>query len=152
MNKEKGSYFVLVVIIIGMVLAGCQSRPQGPQINIETPWGRPSPKIADAGAFYMIIRNTGSEPDKLIGGKSSACGMVELHESYLTAEGAMGMRPVQGGVIEVPAGGQAELKVGGLHIMCLKKLVDFTPGTKLQLALEFEKSGEKTVDVEIRQP
>lgn len=145
-------FFVLVVIIIGIALASCQSKPQGPQINIEIPWGRPSPKIADAGAFYMVISNTGSEPDKLIGGKSPACGMVELHESYMTAEGAMGMRPVQGGVIEIPAGGQAELKVGGLHVMCLKKLVDFTPGTKLQLALQFEKSGEKMVEVEIRQP
>jgi copper(I)-binding protein len=78
--------------------------------------------------------------------------VVELHESYDMGDGVMGMRPVEGGFIEIPAGGQAELKMGGLHIMCIDKLDDFTEGAVLSLTLEFEKSGEMAVDVEIRQP
>ena len=135
----------------GLLIAGCVST-SGPEINIENAWGRPSPKVATAGAFYMQIKNDGNEGDKLIAGQSPACGVVELHESYMTEDGAMGMRPVEGGFIEIPAGGEAELKMGGLHIMCIEKLEDFTVGAVLPLTLNFEKSGEMTIDIEIREP
>ena len=39
--------------------------------------------------------------------------------------GAMGMRPVPGGVIDIPAQSQVELKASGLHIMCLGKRLVF---------------------------
>ena len=139
------------LMLLGLLLAGCASS-SGPEISIENPWGRPSPKVATAGAFYMLIKNSGSEDDKLIGGESPACGVVELHESYKTEEGAMGMRPVEGSAIEIPAGGETELKIGGLHIMCIDKLEDFELGVVLPLTLNFEKSGEMDIDVEIREP
>lgn len=139
------------LMLLGILVISCASS-SGPEITIENAWGRPSPKVATAGAFYMLIKNSGGENEKLIAGESPACGVVELHESYMTEEGAMGMRPVEGSAIEVPAGGQAELKMGGLHIMCIDKLEDFEVGAVLPLTLEFEKSGEMTIDVEIREP
>ena len=139
------------LMVLGLLVAGCASS-SGPEISIENAWGRPSPKVATAGAFYMLIKNDGGETDKLVAGESPACGVVELHESYMTEEGAMGMRPAEGGYIEIPAGGQAELKMGGLHIMCIDKLEDFTVGAVLPLTLEFEKSGEMKLDIEIREP
>lgn len=151
MRLRKNMLLVAAIALL-VVVAGCfPPAASGPQIKIEEAWGRPSPMMATAGAFYMMIRNTGAEADKLIGGKSPACGTVELHESYQMDNGMMGMRPVQGGYIEIPAGGQAELKVGGLHVMCIDKLEDFQPGVKLPLTLQFEKSGEQTIDVEIRE-
>ncbi|MBN1665767.1 MAG: copper chaperone PCu(A)C, partial [Anaerolineales bacterium] len=83
---------------------------------------------------------------------SPACATIELHEAYMTAEGAMGMRPVTGGQIPVPAQGEVELKPGGLHIMCIEKQVEFEVGTIIPLTLEFEQSGSLELDVEIRQP
>ena len=139
------------LMLLGLLLVGCSSS-SGPDISIEKAWGRPSPKVATAGAFYMLIKNSGGEADKLVDGESPACRVVELHESYMTEEGAMGMRPVEGGAIEVPAGGQAELKMGGLHIMCIDKLEDFDVGAVLPLTLDFEKSGQMTIDIEIREP
>lgn len=146
------SILMLAAVLIG-VLAGCAAAPAaiGPQIKIDGEWGRPSPKMANAGAFYMMIKNTGTEADKLVGGQSPSCGTVELHESYMTDDGAMGMRPVTGGSIDIPAGGQAELKVGGLHVMCIDKKDDFQVGAKIPLTLNFEKSGAKPIDVEIRE-
>jgi copper(I)-binding protein len=141
-------------VFLAVVLAACASPTPtaipSPKITIEETWGRPSPKVAQAGAFYMTIRNTGAVADKLIAGKSTGCGTVELHESYQMADGMMGMRLVTGGSIEVPANGKAELKVGGLHIMCIEKKVDFKSGVKIPLTLVFEKSGEMQVEVEIR--
>jgi copper(I)-binding protein len=150
--KKQSILTLSFVLLISMILAACQSAPEGPAISIERAWGRPSPKVATAGAFYMFIKNEGSEADNLIAGESSACGVVELHESYMTEEGAMGMRPVEGGVIEVLPGSTIELKMGGLHIMCIDKLEDFEVGAVLPLTLTFEKSGEINLDIEIREP
>lgn len=149
----KNSFALLgLMLSLALALSACQTSPDGAAIAIEGAWGRPSPKVATAGAFYLLIKNTGNEADKLLSGTSSACGTVELHESYLTDEGAMGMRPVEGGFIEILAGGQVELKVGGLHIMCIDKLKDFDAGVMMPLTLNFEKSGEITLEVEIREP
>ena len=144
-------FWIFALTLWGMLIVGC-SATSGPDISIENAWGRPSPKVATAGAFYMLIKNAGNAEDKLVSGQSPACGVVELHESYMTEDGAMGMRPVEGGFIEVPADGEAELKMGGLHIMCIEKLEDFTVGAVLPLTLNFEKSGEITIDIEIREP
>ena len=76
---------------------------------------------------------------------------MELHESYLLEDGEMGMRPVTGGSIEIPAGGMVELKVGGLHVMCLDKTAEFALGDTYALQLVFEKSGEMAVDVKIQE-
>jgi copper(I)-binding protein len=143
---------ILGLLLSGLLLlAGCNTSP-GPEISIENAWGRPSPKVATAGAFYMLIKNSGGEADKLVGGESPACRIVELHESYMTEEGAMGMRPVEGGAIEIPASGEVELKIGGMHMMCIEKLQDFKVGAILPLTLNFEKTGNLKIDIEIREP
>ena len=63
----------------------------------------------------------------------------------------MRMQAVQGG-IEVPAGGQVELKPGGYHVMLIGLTRDLTDGEKFPLTLQFEKGGEVTVEAEVRQP
>lgn len=141
--------------LAGLVaLTACAGQPatSGPSIQVEDVWGRPTPKIFDVAAFYMVIRNTGNQADRLVGVQSPVCGAAELHETYQTDDGATGMRPVAGGAIDVPAGGQVALKPGSYHIMCLGKQQDFAAGDKLPLTLTFEKSGQRQVQVEIRQP
>jgi hypothetical protein len=143
--------FMSMFAVFSVFLAACQTT-SGSDIVIEGVWGRPSPKVATAGAFYMVIKNNGSEADRLISADSDSCGTVELHESYDMGDGVMGMRPVEGGFIEIPAKGEVELKMGGLHIMCIEKLDDFDTGATLTLNLVFEKSGTKTVEVVIQNP
>ena len=138
-----------LAIVLATTNAGCSDNAG---IEVTDAWGRPSPSVAAAGAFFMSINNNGTEDDALISARSPACGTVELHESFMNEEGAMAMRPVEGGRIAVPAGGSAELKQGGLHVMCIDKLEDFTEGAKLELTLQFEKAGDLTLDVEIREP
>lgn len=103
-----------------------------------------------AGGMYMLIKNTGAAPDKLLSGTSPACGSIEVHEMVKKSDGTMGMNLVDQ-PLEIPAGGQVELKVGDLHVMCIMKKDDlFKPGNVIDLTLKFEKSGEKTVPVEVR--
>jgi copper(I)-binding protein len=109
------------------------------------------------GAFYMIIRNTGNAGERLRGAYSPSCNIIELHESYQKPGGAMGMdvmgmRPVPGGVIDIPAQSQVELKASGFHLMCLGKRLAFEKGARFPLTLHFEMSGEVAVSVMIRDP
>jgi hypothetical protein len=147
------------ILIVSLALAGCASAAASPTaapaaaqpaITVEGVWGRPSPMMAEAGAFYMILRNGGGEADRLTAVKTDACGTVELHETYDKGDGTMGMRPVEAGYIEIPANGAAELKPGGLHVMCLMKKADFAVGATLSLTLVFEKAGEIAVEADIR--
>jgi protein SCO1/2 len=134
---------------LAALLPNAASASDGPQIQVENAWGRPLPSVVTDGDFYMTIRNRGNAPDKLKGGHSPACGMVMLYEGYQTPQGAMAMRPVQGGVIEIPPLGLVELKAGSFHIMCMGKKENFASGIRLPLILEFERSGEITVPVNI---
>jgi len=145
--------WMITVLAMAVLQAGClPAASGGTQITVKEAWGRPSPAEAMMGAFYMVIQNEGKTADTLVGASTPACGTVELHESYMSRDNVMGMRPVEGGKIEVPAGGLVELKPGSLHMMCIQKQVAFEVGEKIMLALQFEQAGELEVEVEIREP
>jgi copper(I)-binding protein len=139
----------MVAIVVATTTVSCGGDTG---IEISDAWGRPSPTVATTGAFFMTIKNSGAEDDALINASSPACGTVELHESYMNDQGAMAMRPVEGSKITIPAGGSAVLEQGGLHVMCIDKIEDFTEGAELELTLQFQNAGDMTLNVEIREP
>ncbi len=142
---------VIAVFLLSVAAAGCRPPAAGgPEMRVEDAWGWSTPQMFKVAAFYMRIQNKGAETDRLMGGASTLCGTIELHETYQTDDGVSGMRPVPGGFIEIPPGGQVELKPGSFHIMCIDKEVDFNAGDTLPLTLFFEKSGDKAVNVSIR--
>ena len=63
----------------------------------------------------------------------------------------MRMQAVQGG-IEVPAGGQVELKPGGYHVMLIGLTRDLNAGDKFPVTLEFASGAKLQVEAEVRQP
>ncbi len=130
-----------------LAAAGCAG---GADIEVTDAWGRPSPSAASNGALYMMIANNTDSVDHLVAVSSSACGVAELHESIMS-DGVMSMSPVGSAGIEIPAGGEATLEVGGLHVMCIDKQADFIAGDTYEVTLEFDKAGSLTVDVEIRE-
>jgi copper(I)-binding protein len=139
----------LIIMLAAIILSACQPASNGPNIVTSGVWGRPSPKMAMAGAVYVVIKNQGNEADKLIAASSTAAKTAEVHESYMDANGAMAMRPVEGG-LEIPAGGTVELKPGGYHIMLIDLVEPLVPGSKITITLKFEKSGEIALEAEIR--
>lgn len=137
-------------LLLTVLLAGCGTAAT-PSLTIESAWGRPSMDMPTAGGIFMMIKNSGEASDKLLSGSSPACGSIELHEVVMKSDGTMGMNLLDK-PIEIPAGGQVELKSGDLHVMCIMRKDDqFKPGATIDLTLVFEKSGEFTVPVEIRE-
>ena len=97
-----------------------------------------------------MITNNADAMDHLVEASSDACRFTELHESMMS-DGVMSMSPVGPDGIEVPAGGEAVLTVGGLHVMCIDKQADFVEGDSYELTLTFENAGEVIVEAEIKE-
>lgn len=98
----------------------------------------------DTASAYFTIKNNGDEDDALVKASAPVADMVALHE--VVTEGAeTKMQPID--KIDVPAGGETQLKPGGLHVMLEELTQDLKEGDSYTLTLEFE-SGV-TMDVEI---
>ena len=100
-------------------------------------------------AAYLVIVNTGSAPDQLLKVTTEVAGAAELH-NVLTENNVAQMRPAQS--IEVPAGGQVELKPGGYHVMLVDVKRTLRPGDVVPLTLTFQNAGELHVNAEVREP
>lgn len=145
--KNRFIYLLGFVVLAVCLLAAC-SPAAAPVISVESATGKPSATMPTAGAMYMLIKNTGNAPDKLLSGTSPACGSIEVHEVVMKSDGTMGMNLLDK-PLEIPAGGQVELKAGGLHVMCIMKNEKFMPGEMIDLTLVFEKFGEVKVTVKL---
>ena len=140
--------FLTLTVLLALALAACSSQ-QDASIQASNVWSRESPAMAQAGAVFMTLENSGKEGDALIGGTTDICDVVELHESIMEND-VMQMRPVEGGKIEIPAGGSVELKPGGLHVMLIGLNQELQPGTTFTLELQFEKAGKMQIEVEVK--
>jgi hypothetical protein len=115
-------------------------------IKVEQPWARATPGGAKVGGGYLTITNTGSEPDRLIGGTLAQAGRFEVHQMKMDG-GMAQMREVKGGLVIGP-GQKVELKPSGYHIMFMDLRAPFKQGDTLKGQLRFEKAG--TVDIEYK--
>lgn len=153
--------WVLLSVILLLILSACAKGTTESTIKIEDAWVRAASVMSNQNqgqmgdmsgsmsAAYMRISNSGDNPDRLLKVSSDAAQTVEMHMSEMK-EGVMTMHPIES--IEVPAGGQVELKPGGLHIMFIGITRDLMPGEKVKLSLDFEKAGEIQIEAEVRAP
>lgn len=112
-------------------------------------YARATPPGAPVGGGYMTIRNSGASSDRLVGGEASFAGRVEVHEMKMQGD-VMRMRELQDG-LEIPAGGEVELKPGGYHIMFLQLSAQLKPGESRPAILRFQNAGEVEVDFDVRE-
>ena len=111
---------------------------------IDHPWTRATPKSASVAGGYLKITNTGSTPDRLLGGSADVSRKFEIHEMSMDG-GVMKMRALNNG-LEIPPGKTVELKPGAYHIMMMNLSHPLAKGDKVKASLTFEKAGK--VDVE----
>jgi len=139
-----------LLVIMVMPACGCgDPAPPAPDLTVRDAWvraaavpeGLTSPVNS---AAYLTIENRGNAPDHLLGVRFEGARRVELHESFVDERGIASMRPV--GTVEVPAGGEARLEPGGLHVMLMGLESTLSVGDSIEIVLRFEVSGEKTVN------
>src|SRR3954464_422912 len=108
MSMKRLAFIVAALLIAGAALA--EPYKVG-SIEVDMPWTRAMPKGATIAGGYMTIRNTGTEPDRLVGGSAELAQELQLHEMKME-QGVMKMRELKGGV-ELKPGETVELKPGG---------------------------------------
>lgn len=119
-------------------------------IEIVHPVARATPPGAPVSGGYMTLRNTGTQPDRLIGGSADFAGKVEVHEMAMDGD-VMKMRHLENG-LEIPPGGEVMLKPGGYHVMFMQMKEQLQPDTSRKATLVFEKAGEVEVEFDVVTP
>lgn len=113
-------------------------------LEITHPWSRATPPGAKVGGGYLKITNKGTEPDRFLGGSTSAAAKLEIHEST-TTDGIARMRPVKDGLAIEP-GATVDLAPGGTHLMLVGLRDPLKKGEKIKATLDFEKAGSVEVE------
>ncbi len=129
--------------------AATQTTSKIGQIVVSNAWARASAGKAGAGAAYFEVRNLGGKSDRLVSAKTNVSRKASLHAHIMT-DHIMRMERVDG--LDIPAGGGAMLKPGGLHVMLMGLAKPLTKGHSFPLSLTFEKAGTVIVEVVIMGP
>ncbi len=146
MNKPL-HYLAAAMLPLTSVVALAHDFTVGP-LKIDHPWTRATPGGAKVAGGYLTIQNSGSAPDRLIGGASDVAGRIEIHEMAVK-DGIMTMRPLDAG-LEIKPGAKAELKPGGYHIMFMELKRPLKEGEAVKGTLQFEKAGTVAVEFAVQ--
>jgi copper(I)-binding protein len=138
----KFALMVLFSLVALSMFTACESGP--PQISIEAARAEMSPAIVGEAMVTMNIKNEGG-PDVLTSVKADIPGArISLHIMQ-------GERMVAADTLKIAAKKATEFKMGSSHIMIEDMPKTMKAGSKIDLTLVFQKSGEKKVSL-ILQP
>ena len=129
-------------------LAACaESAPPRSEVQVEGAWVRAvaGPDANTAG--YMTLRNAGAASDRLMGGRSEAARMTELHRTTIDSAGLARMGKVE--ALDLPAGGTVLLEPGGYHLM-LMGVGTLEEGDTIEITLALERSDSVQVAAAVR--
>ncbi|AWN35886.1 DUF1775 domain-containing protein [Methylobacterium radiodurans] len=112
-------------------------------LSIQTPWVRATPGGAKVAGGYVTVSNTGTEPDRLIGGTFAQAARVEVHAMSMDGT-TMKMAPLEEGLTIKP-GETMRLAPGGYHLMLMDLKAPLKPGVSVPGTLTFEKAGSVPV-------
>jgi copper(I)-binding protein len=115
------------------ICGAAMAAPASP-LKAENGWVRWLPANLPA-AGYVVIRNDGDKPVKLVGADSPDYGMAMLHRST-QKNGSDSMEMVD--AIGIPAHGSIQLAPGGYHLMLTDTKHAIKPGDTVHLSLHFD--------------
>jgi copper(I)-binding protein len=134
-----------VALSVGVTSVGAHDYTRGGLV-IDHPWTRPTPQGVKVGSGYLVIRNRGKSPDRLVSTSSPIAGKVEMHQTAIK-DGIVTMRKVDGGLPIAP-GKRLELNPNGHHLMFFDLKQPLKQGETFLATLMFEKAG--AIDVEFK--
>jgi copper(I)-binding protein len=104
---------------------------------------------ATVGACTLVLRNLGSEADRLVAVETLVARRVEIHVTTMT-DGIMRMRPMSQGV-EISAGEVVDFRARGYHLMLLDLQAPLMPEETFEASLVFARAGAERVVFRIDQ-
>jgi copper(I)-binding protein len=118
------------------------------EIQVRHPWSRATPPGAKVGVAYMEIRNSGSQPDRLVAISTKVAQRVEMHVTERAGE-VMKMRQVK--AFDIPARESYALRPGGSHLMLVDLAQPLKKGERFTMTLRFERAGEIPIELEVQE-
>jgi periplasmic copper chaperone A len=109
-------------------------------LTMTDPWVKAQDK--DMTGAFGVFSNPSGANITITEASSPSAGMVEIHE-VVDRDGAMVMQPKEGGLL-VPAGGSAELKPGGDHLMLMKLPAPIEAGDEVAITVVCDSGGTVT--------
>lgn len=129
------------LVALTVSLGACQASSE-PSLEVTNAWVKSAPQ--EMTALFAEVTNTGSESVAIVGGRSDAASMVEVHE---VVDGTM--QPKSGGVV-LEAGASAMLMPGGDHIMLMGLTSPLLAGDTVTVTLELSDGSEVTVEALVK--
>lgn len=118
------------------------------EVKVQDAWVRASVlQQKSTGAFMRI---TSTEPTSLVGVRTSAAPVAEVHEMKME-DSVMKMRKVEGGIAIQP-GKALELRPGGYHVMLMDLGAPMTTGATVPLTLVFKDAAGKESTIDVQAP
>lgn len=131
-------YFLIGVVLL--VLTSCRAeKEQVTEEEVTEEWVRPAASGGTSAAYFSYFNNL-DKPDTVISVNSSVARETQVHESYETEDGMMGMREQK--EVIIPTGQSVAFKQGGLHVMMMDLREDLTTGDSVYVELELKLAGK----------
>ena len=99
--------------------------------------------------MFVVITNTGSTPDTLLDGTTTAAETVAPHET--TREGNFTKMVAHPEGLAVPANGTLVFEPGANHLMLTSLTQNLTVGMQVSVTLRFQQAGAVTLQVPVRE-
>lgn len=139
--------FALGLAALGLPTTASATGSDPAGLQVRDPWVRWLPSGLPAAGYLTLVNHSDSDCF-LTGGSSKDYAAVELHESYTTPGGSMGMRHVD--KLRVPAHGEVRLAPGGYHLMLMKARHPISPGDTVTIELTFEHGPSLQVSLPVK--
>ncbi|GHH51305.1 copper chaperone PCu(A)C [[Pseudomonas] boreopolis] len=139
-----------LALVAGWLLASSFAAHAAPQClpRFEGGWIRlPANAAMPMSAGFGRFANACKAQAEVVSASSPAFGDVSLHETT-QVDGVSRMREVE--ALPLPAGGKAELRPGGLHLMLMQAKQPLREGERLPVAFKLRDGREVLGELEVR--
>ena len=133
--------------VLAVILILATTPVIGDVLKISDAWIKNLPPVVPMRAGYMTIENNTDQGIKIIGAESEVFTAVEIHET-IEKDGMMSMQPVS--ILSIPAGTEAKLTPGGMHLMMMQPEEDLKPGDLVSITLKFDDGSTQTLQMTVR--
>lgn len=139
--------YFLFLFGLGVIITPACNRQNGMEGSPPNERVRPAVK-GGTSAAYFTYKNPLTVADTIKTISSSTAAMAQVHETYETTEGLMGMREKH--ELVVPPGDSIQFKQGGIHIMLMELKRDLREGDSVSLEIEFTRQGLVTKQLPVK--
>lgn len=137
---------ILVKAVGAVTLAAGAVTASGAELRIVDAWVQAAPPNAKVMAAYMVIENTGGNPQTITRAASPAFARVEIHRTMMHGDMAHMERI---GTLPVPARAKVALEPGGLHLMLVNAKQVLRAGDRVPFTMSLSSGAELSFDATV---